>query len=164
MSDFRERAVLWPKGRFFEDFEPGDRFEHHWGRTINEGDNALFTATTLHFNPRYFNAEYARAEGHPGVVACPMLVFAIVFGLSVEDLSESGGAFLGVEDLTFQRPVYPGETLTARSVVLERRPSSSRPELGIVSWRTEGFNQNAERVIEFTRTNLVGRRAAGEEK
>ena len=157
-DDFRARAKPWPKGRFFEDFKPGDTFVHHWGRTINDGDNSLFTTLTLNFNPIYFNADLARAEGHPGVVVCPMLVFGAVFGMSVEDLSESGGAFLGVEKLTFAKPVYPGDTLTARSEVLSCRPSSSHQDLGIVSWHTEGFVKGDQRVIDFVRTNLVPKR------
>jgi itaconyl-CoA hydratase len=163
-DDFRSRAQLRRKGRFFEDFEIGQRFTHHWGRTLNTGDNSLFTTLTLNFNPLYFNAEYARAEGHPQEMVCPMLVFAIVFGLSVEDLSESGGAFLGVDDLTFAKPVYPGDTLTAASRVLDTRPSSSRPNVGVVSWKTEGFNQKDERVIDFVRSNLIVRRPSGESK
>ena len=115
---------------------------------------------TLHFNPLYTNAEFARAHGHPDVVVNPMLVFTTVFGLTVEDLSEGGGAFLGVEELRFDAPVYPGDTLTARSTVAERRESSSNKNMGIVTWHTEGFNQNGERVIEFKRTNLVNKRSA----
>ena len=104
--DFLAKAELRRKGHFFEDFEVGRVFEHHWGRTLNEGDNSLFSTLTLHFNPLYFNAEYARAHGHPGVVLNPLLVFNVVFGLSVEDLSEGGGAFLGVDELTFHQPLY----------------------------------------------------------
>ena len=112
-EDFRTRARLMPKGNRYEDFEPGRVFEHHWGRTITESESTLFSTLTLHFNPHYFNAAYARAHGHPGVVANPMLVFTTVFGLSVEDLSEGGGPFLGVDELTFHQPVYPGDTLRA---------------------------------------------------
>ena len=54
-----------PHGHAFEEFEPGRTFEHHWGRTLNEGDNSLFTTATLAYNPLYFNAEYARAHGPP---------------------------------------------------------------------------------------------------
>ena len=89
-----------------------------------------------------------------------MLIFLTVFGLSVEDLSEAGGLFLGVDDLKFHRTVYPGETLTARSTVLEKRESASRPESGIVSWHTEGHNSRGELVIDFRRTNLVSKRNA----
>jgi acyl dehydratase len=89
-----------------------------------------------------------------------MLVFLTVFGLSVEDLSEIGGAFLGVEDLTFHKSVYPGDTLTARSTVVGLRESRSHPEAGIVTWHTEGFNRRGERVIDFRRTNMINKRGA----
>ena len=113
-EDFKSRAKKWPKGNHYEDFELGHDYHHHWGRTLNDGDNSLFSTLTLSFNPLYFNAEYAAAHGHGGVVLNPMLVFLTVFGLSVEDLSEAGGLFLGVDDLKFHRTVYPGETLRAR--------------------------------------------------
>jgi len=153
-ESFLERAVKRPKGHFYDDFHVGQEFEHHWGRTINEGDNSLFSTLTLHFNPLYFNAEYAKAHGHPGVVVNPMLVFNVVFGLTVEDLSEGGGPFLGVEALTFHAPVYPGDTLTSRSTVVDLRDSQSRPERGIVTWHTRGFNQHGVEVIDFRRTNM----------
>ncbi len=160
-QDFSARAVLKPKGNNYEDFAVGRTFAHHWGRTINQGDNSLFTTLTLHFNPLYFNAEFARAHGHPDVVVNAMLVFTTVFGLTVEDLSEGGGAFLGVEQLTFHAPVYPGDTLTARSTVVDRRESASNKDMGIVTWHTEGFNQKGVRVIDFRRTNLVNKRSGG---
>ncbi|MER3399429.1 MAG: dehydratase [Chloroflexota bacterium] len=158
--EFLKNAKLLLKGRYYEDFTVGQVFYHHWGRTINEGDNSLFTTLTLSFNPLYFNAEYARAHGHPTVVVNPMLVFLVVFGLTVEDLSEGGGLFLGVDGLKFHRPIYPGDTLTARSTVVEKRLSSSRPDSGIVTWHTVGFNQWGEVVVEFRRSNLINRREA----
>jgi itaconyl-CoA hydratase len=85
----------------------------------------------------------------------PLLVFNAVFGLSVEDLSEGGGPFLGVDACRFLAPVYVGDTLTARSTVVSRRPSRGQQGMGIVTWQTEGRNQHGERVIEFRRTNLV---------
>ena len=160
-EDFIARAVLKPKGNRYEDFAVGRRFAHHWGRTINSGDNSLFTTLTLHYNPLYTNLEYARAHGHPDVVVNPMLVFTTVFGLSVEDLSEGGGAFLGIEALTFHAPVYPGDTLTAQSAVVDRRDSSGNKGMGVVTWHTEGFNQRGARVIDFKRTNLINKRSAG---
>jgi itaconyl-CoA hydratase len=118
----------------------------------------LFSTLTLAFNPLYFNRLHARDEGHPDLVVNPLLVFATVFGLSVEDLSEKGGLFLGVEDLTYHRHVYPGETVTARSEVLAVRPSRSHPGHGIVTWRTHGLDATGAPVVEFTRSNLVVRR------
>jgi len=153
-----DRFPLQAKGRQFEDFAEGQSFEHHWGRTLGEGDNALFATLALRFTPLYFNAEYARAHGHPGVVVDPLLVLCTIVGLSVEDLSEGGGPFLGVEDVEFVRPVYPGDTLTAKSAVVSKRESESRPQFGIVTWRTEGRNQRGEIVVHYRRSNLVVKR------
>ena len=146
------------RGHQYEDFTLGQVLEHHWGRTITDGDNALFSTAMCNWNPMHTNAEYARAHGHPDVVVNPMLVLSTVVGLSVEDLSEAGGPFLGVDDCTFHRPVHPGDTLTARSTVLEIRTSSSRPGTGIVTWHTEGLNQRDEVVVDYRRTNLVAMR------
>jgi acyl dehydratase len=157
---FLDQATLIPKGRLFEDFHVGQKFNHHWGRTINEGDNSLFTTLTLSFNPLYFNKEYAAAHDHSSIVVNPLLVFNTVFGLTVEDLSEAGGPFLGVNKLSYLVTVYPGDTLCAKSETIDCRVSNSNPANGIVTWRTEGFNQRDERVIEFERTNLVRKRNA----
>lgn len=151
----RTRARTWQKGHVYDDFEVGRVFDHHWGRTLTEADNTLFTTLTLAYNPLYFNESFAREHGHRSVVANPMLVFGIVFGLSVEDLSERGGLFLGVDELTFHAPVHPGDTLSARSTVVARRGSDSRPGWAIVTWHTEGFNQRGELVIDFKRSNLI---------
>lgn len=161
VADLRRRATRWPKGRYFEDFDVGQVLEHHWGRTVTEADNTLFTTLTLGYNPRYFNLEFARELGLGGVVVNPMLVFLVVFGLSVEDLSEAGGAFLGVDGLVFHRAVRAQDTLTARSTVVARRESSSRPSQGIVTWHTEGRRQDGELIVEFRRTNLIPKREAG---
>lgn len=155
--DFSQFPLV-PKGNQFEDFEEGRVFEHHWGRTLTEADGTLFSTQTLRSTPLYFNAEYARAHGHPGVVIDPLLVLCTVVGLSVEDLSEAGGPFLGVDDVVFHKPVYPGDTLSACSVVASRRASRKRPATGIVTWRTEARNQKGELVLSYERTNLVVKR------
>ena len=143
-----------PKGRQYEDFEIGQELSHHWGRTVTEADNVTFASVTHAFAPMYFNAEFARAHDHPDMVISPMLVLCTVVGLSVEDLSEGGGPFLGVEDVVFHAPVYPGDTLTAASTVTSKRLSSKRPGTGIISWRTEGRNQKGDLVVSYERTNL----------
>lgn len=154
-EDFRQRAKLWPKGRLFEDFELNEVRTHHWGRTISETDTVLFTTLTLSYNPLYTNREYARQLGHRDIVVNPLLVFNTVLGLSVEDNSEIGGPFVGVGKLTWRRPVYPGDTIVARSTTVAARHSASNPANGIVTWLTEGFNQDDELVIDFERSNLV---------
>ncbi|KAB7632445.1 MaoC family dehydratase [Verminephrobacter eiseniae] len=148
-------ATLRARGHRYEDFALGRKFVHHWGRTVTQADNTLFSALTLHYNPHYTNAAFANAHGHPATVINPLLVFNTVFGLSVEDLSEGGGPFLGVDELVYLRRVYPGDTLHACSEVLARRLARSRPGYGIVTWHTRGTNQRGDEVIAFKRSNLV---------
>jgi acyl dehydratase len=154
-DNFREKAHLKPKGRLYEDFETGQRFLHHWGRTIVESDTILFSTLTLSFNPLYFNREFAKAHGHPDIVVNPHLLFNVVLGLSVEDCSEIGGPFLGVFELVYDRPIYPGTTVYARTETIERRLSSGNPNNGIVTWRTEGVDADGKRLVGFKRSNIV---------
>lgn len=154
-QNFKERAVTFPKGHQFEDFTEGQVFEHHWGRTITDGDNTWFSTQTLSFNPMYFNESYARELGHERMVVNPLLLFNTTFGMSVEDLSEGGGLFLGVDECEFLDHVYVGDTITAKSTVVNKRISKSNKSAGIVTWLTEGFNQHGTKVIAFERTNFV---------
>ncbi len=145
------------RGHYFEDFELGQVFKHHWGRTLTEGDNSLFTSLTMNFNPVYFNREYARSLGYRDVLVNHLLVMNVVFGLSVEDLSERAIAHLGYERLRFIGTVYPGDTLTSESEVLSKR-DTSRADRGVVKFRTSGFNQHDEKVLEYERPVLIRRR------
>ena len=147
------------RGHYFEDFELGQVFEHHWGRTITHGDNSLFTSVTMNFNPIYFNREYARSIGYRDVIVNHLLVMNVVFGLSVEDLSERAIAHLGYERMKFLATVYPGDTITSHSEVLSKR-DTSRPDRGVVKFRTTGFNQRGEKVLEYERPVLIRKRAA----
>ncbi|MBC9882999.1 MaoC family dehydratase [Bradyrhizobium sp. INPA01-394B] len=158
VTDLKARAKPWPRGNRFEDFAVGRVFRHHWGRTLTVADNTQFVTLTLHYNPLYTNADYARAHGHADLVVCPLLVFNTVFGLTVEDLSEGGGPFLGVDKLTYHRPVIVGETVYAESQVIAARETDSRPDYGIVTWHTKGFCEKGDLVIDFQRTNLVRKR------
>ncbi len=154
-------APLLTRGGTFERFQPGQRFDHRMRRTINQADNTLFSTSMLAFHPLYLDAEAARAAGHDDVLVNPMLVFCCVLGLSVEDLSEASAAFLGVDDLRFHAPVRCGDTLAASSVVVSARASRSRPDAGVVTWRTEGRTQRGDLAVVFQRANLVPTAAAG---
>ncbi|GAA1515832.1 hypothetical protein GCM10009788_20190 [Nocardioides humi] len=147
------------RGHKYEDFSVGQRFDHHWGRTLDRSDSTTFCAATCTWNPLYLNREYAVAHGHPDTPIHPALVLSVVVGLSVEDLSETAGPFLGMRDCVFHHGVYPGDTLSAHSVVLECRTSASRPGAGIITWHTEGHNQHGEKVVDLVRSNLVAMRA-----
>lgn len=143
------------RGRFFEDFEVGDKYYHHWGRTLTQTDNVLFSTLTMNYNPIYFNDVWAKKMGYKGVVINHFLVFNVVLGMSVEDLSEQALALLGYTDIKFYEPVYPGDTIYAFSEVIEKRESRSRPEAGIVTFKTTGVNQDGVVVIDYKRSVLV---------
>ena len=161
VDEIKAQAVFSPRGRLYEEFEVGEEIIHHWGRTVTEADAIQFSHLTLSYNPLYFNVEYAKAHGHPGLVVNPHLVFNVILGLSVEDCSEGiAGPFLGVFELTYHQPVYTGDTLTARSTTLSKRITDGDPNKGVISWHTEGFNQKGDRVIDFKRSNLSNFKAA----
>ena len=145
-------------GRVFEDFEAGDRYEHPLGRTILAADNTWFTLLTLNTNPVHFDAAYAARTEFKKPLVNSCLTLAIVTGQSVTDLSQNAVANLGWDEVRMPHPVFEGDTLYARSEVLERRESKSRPQVGIVRVKTAGVNQQGTVVLEFTRTFMVYKR------
>jgi acyl dehydratase len=152
------RPVRPQGGRCFEDFTAGEVIEHELGRTVTQTDNVWFTLLTMNTNPMHFDAEYARnsAFGKPLVNSC--FTLSLVTGLSVSDISQNAMANLEWTDVKLPAPVFEGDTIRARSEILEVRPSASRPTAGIVKLRTVGTNQRSETVIELIRTILVYRR------
>jgi itaconyl-CoA hydratase len=146
------------EGRVFEDFEVGDVYVHPLGRTITSVDNAWFTLLTLNTNPVHFDHHYASGTefGKPLVNSC--FTLALVTGMSVPDLSQNAMANLGWDDVKLPAPVFEGDTIYARSEVLETRESKSRPNVGIVRVATTGFNQGGTTVITYTRTIMIYKR------
>ena len=150
------------RGRFFEDFEPGDVYRSWLGRTVTEADNVWFTNLTMNTNQMHFNRAWAERTEFGRPLVNSTFTLALVLGLAVRDTSENAAANLGWGDIKLPKPVFAGDTLWAESEVVEARPSNSRPSCGIVSIRTRGVNQRREVVIEFTRTFMVFRRDAPE--
>jgi itaconyl-CoA hydratase len=144
-------------GRFFEDFKVGDIYRAPQGRTVTQSDNVWFTLLTNNNNQVHFNQEYARQAGFDDCLVNTLLTVAIVGGLGVGDVS-SNGINLSMTDLVMQHPVYPGDTLYSQSEVLAVRESKSHPDKGLVTIRTEGFNQNGIRVCHYGRTAFVWKR------
>src|SRR2546423_7158570 len=159
MATMPERKIR-RTGRYYEDFNVGDAYRHHWGRTLTEGECQLFTTSTMNANPLYFNREYARALGHPACPVNPLLVMNVVFGMTVEDLSEQALAHLGYWQMKFPAWVYPGDTLLSSSEVLDKRESGSKPDRGIVHVRTTGKNQRGEEVCVYNSKILVKKRSS----
>jgi itaconyl-CoA hydratase len=145
-------------GRFFEDFDIGDVYEHPLGRTITTTDNAWFTLLTQNTAPIHFDHHYASQTefGRPLVNSC--LTLALVTGQSVTDVSQNVMANLGWDEVRLPNPVFEGDTVYSRTEVLEKRESKSRENVGIVTVRTTGFKQDGTEVISFRRTVMVYRR------
>jgi acyl dehydratase len=145
-------------GRYYEDFEIGDTYEHRPGRTLTETDNTWFTLLTMNTHPLHFDRVYAaRSEfKRPLVNSC--LTLSVVVGMSVSDVSQKAIGNLGWNDIELTAPVFAGDTLYAESTVLGKRESASRPTQGIVTVRTVGFKDGGVEVISFERTVLVPKR------
>ncbi len=145
-------------GRVFEDFTVGDVYEHPLGRTVTQADNIWFTCLTMNTNPIHFDAEYAKHTEFKRPLVNSCLTLALVTGQSVIDLTMNGVANLGWEDVRLPHPLFEGDTVYAKSQVLETRESKSRPTAGIVRVTTTGVNQTGTPVITFTRTFMVWKR------
>lgn len=145
------------QGREYEDFQVGDVYRHPIGRTITQADNIWFTLLTVNNNPIHFDRVYAAQTEFKRPLVDSTFTLALVTGLSVADLSRNA-VNLGWDEVRLPNPVFDGDTLYAQSEVLALRPSKSRPNMGIVTFKTTGYNQDGVVVIEFKRTILVYRR------
>jgi itaconyl-CoA hydratase len=146
------------RGRFLEDFEVGDVYQHPLGRTISESDNTWFTLLTMNTNQAHFNAQVGESSEFGRRLVVSPLTIAIAIGQSVTDTTQNAFANLGMEDLRLTAPVFVGDTIWSESLVLEVRSSKSRPHAGIVTIRTRTLNQDAVEVLTFRRTFYVHRR------
>ena len=150
-------------GRYFEEFNVGDIYEHRPGKTVTEYDNHLFTLLTLNTHPLHFDAEFAAASEFGRNLVVSTYTLALLIGMSVTDVSQKAVANLGMDEVKFTAPVFAGDTLYAESQVLAKRESRSRPGQGVVEIRTLGKNQRGETVCTFKRTMLIPARGAAVE-
>jgi len=145
-------------GRLFEDFEVGDVYQHPLGRTIIAADNIWFTLLTQNTNPIHFDAAYSAKTEFGKPLVNSTFTLALVTGQSVMDTSQNAMANLGWDEVRLPNPLFEGDTVYSRSEVLETRESKSRPNVGIVRFKTTGYKQDGTIVIEFKRTAMIYRR------
>ncbi len=145
------RIIRRKTGNFLEDFVPGQTFRHKGGKTVTEGLFTTFTEFSMATNPLAKNARYAKAYGFEGLVCPPGLVMLVAFSQTVEDVSENARANLEYIDMRFGAPVYVGDTLEVETKVIGVRPSSSRPNLGIVHVQSTARNQDGAVVATWQR-------------
>ncbi len=149
------------RGRFLGDFTVGDIYEHWPGRTITEADNIQFSLLTMNRHPLHCDAHFAAQTEFGRPLVNSGLTIAIVLGMTVDDVSFNAIANLGWRDVTLTAPVFPGDTVYARSEVTEKRASRSRPGQGIVTTRTEAFKQCGTVFMTFTRACLIPEKREG---
>jgi acyl dehydratase len=147
-------------GRYFEDWQVGDRIDHPIRRTVTETDNLLFSTMTHNPQALHIDAEAARASEFGQILVNGTFTFALMIGLSVgETTLGTLVANLGYDKLVMPKPVFIGDTMRATSEVMELRASKSRPNAGLVGFRHELINQRDEVVCQCLRTALLQRRS-----
>ena len=145
-------------GRYYEEFEVGDVYQHRPGRTITETENTWFTLLTMNTHPMHFDKEYAKhSEFGRCLVVSPFTV-ALIVGMSVSDVSQKAIANLGWKEIKLTAPLFVGDTLYAQSEVMSKRESKSREDAGIVVVKSIGVNQDDTMVCEFERTMLIAKK------
>ncbi len=139
-------------GRYLEEFTVGDVYKHPYSKTITEAEDHLFCAITLNEHPLHISRDYAEKETQfKQNVVVGNLVYSLVLGMTVADVSGKAIANLEVETLKHEKPTFHGDTIRAETTVLEVKESQSRPDRGIVTVETRGFNQRDEEVCYFRR-------------
>ena len=143
-------------GRYFDEWQVGDRVEHAVTRTVTETDNVLISALTHNPQPMHLDREVAAKSEFGQPIVNSIYTFGLMVGVSVADTTLGTlVANLGYDALRFPHPVFIGDTLRSETECVARRESKSRPDAGIVTWAHRSFNQNDELVCECTRTALL---------
>jgi len=149
-------------GNYFEDFREGDIIFHSLSKTIFESDNNLFSLLTMNYHPVHTNVDYASKQQHGQVLVVGTLVFSLVVGMTVPDISGKAIANLDYEKIEHLAPTFIGDTLYAKTTILDVRESKSKQDRGIIYVETIGYNQDRKDVIRFRRHVLVKKRCFDE--
>ena len=142
-------------GNYFEDFKVGDVINHSLSKTIFESDNNLFSLLTMNYHPVHTNEDYASKQQHGKILVVGTLVFSLVVGMTVPDISGKAIANLDYEKIEHLAPTFIGDTLYAKSTILDCRESKSKNDRGIIYVETIGYNQDGVDVLRFRRHVLI---------
>jgi acyl dehydratase len=150
-------------GRYYEEFEVGAVYKHWPGKTVTEYDDHLFCLITMNHHPLHLDANFAEetTEFKRNVVV-GNYVYSLLLGMSVADVSGKAIANLEVESLRHIKPTFHGDTIYGETVVLDKTPSKSKDDRGIVYVETKGYKQDGTVVCVFRRKVMVPKRSYGE--
>jgi len=144
-----------PFGRSFEDFNVGDVIRHWPGRTLSQSDNTLFSLLSQNQHPLHIDAHHAAQTPFGKTVVNGTFVFAVSVGLTVGDISGAAIAHLEYEKIVHLLPAFDGDTIYARTEILAKQESKSKPDRGIVQVETTTANQRNEDILQFRSKLLV---------
>jgi itaconyl-CoA hydratase len=146
-------------GKYFEDLTVGETIQHSNGRTVTEADNVLFCSLTMNTQPLHINEDFASHTPFGQRIVNGIFTMGLVVGLTVSELTEGTIlANLGYERVSHPNPLFHGDTVYVRTEVLEKRPSNSRPECGLVRLKHTGHKPDGTVVIEVERTVMFYKR------
>jgi acyl dehydratase len=150
-----EHIIKKELGLWFDDFKKGQLIFHAASKTIFEDDNNRFSMMTMKHHPVHTNVDYASKQQHGKPLVVGTLVFSLVVGITVPDISGKAIANLMYENIDHLQPVFIGDTIYARTEILDVRESKSKPDRGIVYVETTGYNQHNINVLRFRRKVLI---------
>jgi len=142
-------------GSYYEEFIIGEEIQHELSKTIFESDNNLFSLLTMNHHPVHTNLDYAEKNQHGKILVVGTLVFSLAVGITVPDISGKAIANLGYEDVKHLNPVFIGDTIYAKTKVIDKVESKQKPDRGIVHVETIAYNQHGENVLSFRRKVLI---------
>lgn len=142
-------------GHSLLDFHEGDIYKHFPSKTITESDNNLFSLLTMNHHPIHLDLEYSKLQLHGQILVVGTLVFSLVVGMTVSDISGKAIANLDYEHISHDGPVFIGDTIRAETEILSIRRSNTKPDRGILYVETIAYNQDAIKVLTFRRHVLI---------
>lgn len=142
-------------GNYYESFKVGDIFKHWPGKTITADDNNRFALLTMNHHPVHIDNQYCKEHQHKQILVVGTLVFSLVVGMTVSEISGKAIANLDYENVTHDRPVFIGDTLYAETEIISKRESKKKLDRGIIFVETRAYNQNEQRVLTLRRHVLI---------
>ncbi len=145
-------------GNYFEDFKKDDLIYHSLSKTIFESDNNIFSLLTMNHHPLHTNIDYAGKQDHGQLLVVGTLVFSIVVGITVPDISGRAIANLSYENIEHLAPVFINDTIYARTEIVDVKESKTKTDRGVIYVETTAYNQNKIDVLKLRRKVLVKKR------
>lgn len=145
-------------GNYYEDFIVGETVEHSLSKTIFESDNNLFSLLTMNHHPVHLNLEHCAEHQHKQILVVGTLVFSLVVGMTVPDISGKAVANLEYESVKHLGPVFINDTIYAKTQVLDKWETSNK-DRGVVYVETIAYNQKGNNVLSFRRKVLIPKKA-----